>query len=322
VAQREETRPALNVTLAAALIKPIRQSPLFNTLALVLGQPPQPTARPPRPLLMPPGSEPGQGQPRLRILVAEDNAVNQKLIERLLDKLGYQVDVVANGLEALAALASGPYAAVLMDCQMPEMDGYEATRTLRQREATAPLPLHLPIIAMTANAMQGDREKCLAAGMDDYISKPVKSGELKTILARWTASQSLVTQELGNEQASPAPVASPVFDEVAALDFVEGDRVLLEELVEIFSQQWPTILARLETAVVSNDSQAVYFAAHTLKGQVGHFGAKATVEVARGLEMMGRQGELAGAPAALDMLAHELDRLRAALAGLKLGAVV
>src|SRR5262249_47285373 len=163
IAQREETRRALNLTLAAALTKPIRQAHLFNTLALVLGQPPQPASYPARPLLTSPPSSVEPGQPRLRILVAEDNAVNQMLIERLLDQLGYHAEVVATGLEVLHPLAvSGPYAAVLMDCQMPEMDGYEATRTLRQRETTAlttadsqsSAPRHLPIIAMTANAMQ------------------------------------------------------------------------------------------------------------------------------------------------------------------------
>jgi signal transduction histidine kinase/CheY-like chemotaxis protein len=323
VAQREETRQALTATVAAALTKPIRRSHLLNTLALVLGQTPQPTTRSLRPFLTSQGSEAETGQPRLRILVAEDNTINQKLIERLLDKLGYEAEVVASGSEVLQALAatSPPYAAVLMDCQMPEMDGYEATRAIRQREAPAnshpAASRHLPIIAMTANAMQGDREKCLAAGMDDYISKPVKSAELKTILARWVTPPSLVTQEFGNEQALPASAASPVFDEAAALDFVEGDRALLAELVEMFSEQWPKLLARLQTAVVTHDSQAVYFAAHALKGQVGHFGARTTVEAARELEVMGRQGELAEAPAALYALTHELGRLHSALAGLK-----
>ncbi|MBI3799425.1 MAG: response regulator [Deltaproteobacteria bacterium] len=329
VGHREETRQALNVTLAATLTKPIRQSHLFTTLTLVLGQPPQPAARPLRPLLTAQESGAESEQPRLRILVAEDNAVNQMLIERLLDKLGYRADVVANGLAALQALISIPYAAVLMDCQMPEMDGYEATHVIRRREATAaseslssssPSPLHLPIIAMTANAMQGDREKCLAAGMDDYISKPVKAGELKTILARWTAEQVLAPHTPEHAQGRPAPAASPVLDEAAALEFVEGDRVLLVELAELFSAQWPTLLARLQTAVVSNDSQAVYVAAHTLKGQVGQFGAQATFEAARGLELMGWQGDLAEAPAALAALEHELARLRTALSGLKGGA--
>jgi two-component system, sensor histidine kinase and response regulator len=317
VTQREETRQALTTTLAAALTKPLRQSPLFNTLSLVLGQASPPAVRPSRSALLPSPSAAAPGQPRLRILVAEDNAVNQKLIERLLDKLGYEAEIAANGRQALQALATpaAPYAAVLMDCQMPEMDGYEATRLLRQREATT--AGQLPIIAMTANAMQGDREKCLAAGMDDYISKPVKIGELTTILARWLARPRVASPTSGTEQAQSPLADHMVLDEAAALDFVDGDRGLLTELIDMFATQWSTTLASLHTAVVSNDPQAVYQTAHSLKGQVGQFGAKASVEAARGLEMMGRQGELTGAPAALDVLTHELDRLRVALSGLK-----
>jgi two-component system sensor histidine kinase/response regulator len=181
--------------LAASLTKPLRQSQLFNTLASLIGQIPRPVPRPPRPLpTLLRGAE-GNGQNRVRILVAEDNIVNQKLVVRLLDKLGYRTDVAGNGLEVLEALSSIPYAAVLMDCQMPEMDGYEATQVIRRREAAAAsvsvspssILSHLPIIAMTANAMQGDREKCLAAGMDDYVSKPINPVELKATLERWTS---------------------------------------------------------------------------------------------------------------------------------------
>ncbi len=237
VTQREETRQALTTTLAAALTKPLRQSSLFNTLALVLGQALPPAVRPSRSALLPSPSAAAPGQPLLRILVAEDNAVNQKLIERLLDKLGYEAEIAANGRQALQALATpaAPYAAVLMDCQMPEMDGYEATRLLRQRQATT--ASQLPIIAMTANAMQGDREKCLAAGMDDYISKPVKIGELTTILARWLTRPSLASPTSGTEQARSPLADHVVLDEAAALDFVDGDRVLLTELVDIFLAQ-------------------------------------------------------------------------------------
>jgi two-component system, sensor histidine kinase and response regulator len=206
--QREEVKQGQAEILAATLNKPIRQSQLFNTLASVLGQAALLVApRPRRPVSAPPVSEERHGPPRGRILVAEDNAVNQKLIVRLLDKLGYRTDVVGNGLEVLDALAAIPYTAVLMDCQMPEMDGYEATRVIRQREAAtvAETPRHttaprrLPIIAMTANALQGDREKCLAAGMDDYISKPINPLELQATLAHW-ASQS-VTDTSGPEPA-------------------------------------------------------------------------------------------------------------------------
>jgi CheY-like chemotaxis protein len=142
--------------------------------------------------LRPPRTE-GQAHPHWRILIAEDNIINQKLAMKLLEKLGYHADVAANGREALTALSHIPYDAVLMDCQMPEMDGFTATRRIREREesafvlgasSSAILP-HIPIIAMTANAMTGDRDQCLEAGMDDYVAKPIKPLELRAILERW-----------------------------------------------------------------------------------------------------------------------------------------
>jgi CheY-like chemotaxis protein len=123
--------------------------------------------------------------PALRVLLVEDNTVNQKLAARLVEKLGYCVDVVANGREAIEATSHRSYAAILMDCQMPEMDGFAATRLIRQRYAERPEQPHLPIIAMTANAMSGDRERCLEAGMDDYVTKPIKLEVFKTTLERW-----------------------------------------------------------------------------------------------------------------------------------------
>lgn len=132
------------------------------------------------------------GRSRPLILVAEDNIVNQKLAVRLLEKMGYRADVVANGLEALEACSRISYAAILMDCLMPEMDGFEATAAIRLREQA--INVHIPIIAMTANAMQEDKERCLAVGMDDYLSKPIKPDVLRTTLERWaTVSQEYST---------------------------------------------------------------------------------------------------------------------------------
>ena len=126
----------------------------------------------------------GDGRPR-RVLLAEDNPVNQMVARRMLERLGLQVDIASNGVAALAVLETVPYDAVFMDCQMPEMDGYQTTRAIRQGE---PAGQHLPIIAMTANAMSGDRERCLAAGMDDYVSKPLRLEELQAAVARWLPS--------------------------------------------------------------------------------------------------------------------------------------
>jgi CheY-like chemotaxis protein len=176
------------VGVAACLLKPVRQSELYNTLVNALADGPLPagrrrfsTAQPP-----PPAPPPTPQTKRARILVAEDNAVNQQVALCQLKKLGYTADAVANGLEALEALASIPYGAILMDCHMPEMDGYEATRQIRLREQSGGRNGHPPvrIIAMTANAMEGDRDRCLAAGMDDYVAKPVRLEDLQAALKR------------------------------------------------------------------------------------------------------------------------------------------
>ena len=175
--QRPQGELAQHTNIAVYLTKPVRQAQLYDCLTTVLGTS---AARPPVPLT--PAPWPTKPQLQARVLVAEDNVVNQKVAVRMLEKLGCRVDVVANGLEAIVAVASVAYDCLCMDCQMPEMDGYEATTIIRQRAAHgAP---HLPIIAMTANAMQSDRERCLAAGMDDYVSKPAQPNDLLTLLQK------------------------------------------------------------------------------------------------------------------------------------------
>ncbi|HVZ65651.1 MAG TPA: PAS domain S-box protein [Lacunisphaera sp.] len=173
----------------AYLIKPVKQSRLFDCLVDVVGQAMAESvfAKPASPAAAPAVAA---GAAKARILLAEDNAVNQKVALAQLRKLGYAADAVANGLEVVQALDEVPYDVIIMDCQMPEMDGYEATQCIRRREeenARSGRRAHVHIIAMTANAMQGDREKCLAAGMDDYVSKPVREAELRAALGRWIA---------------------------------------------------------------------------------------------------------------------------------------
>jgi len=180
VSYRGGAGEARDAGFSAFLLKPIRQSQLYDCLAAVMGMASEPS---PTRLVTRHTLREAQAELRARVLVAEDNAVNQKLAVRMLEKLGCRVDVVANGLEAVEASARIVYHCIFMDCQMPEMDGYEATGVIRQREEHT--GAHVPIIAMTANAMQGDRERCLAAGMDDYVSKPVQPRELGPMLQKW-----------------------------------------------------------------------------------------------------------------------------------------
>jgi len=189
VGEREEQERARQAGIDAYLTKPVRQARLLTCLTSLMGQTPVSDTLTASQENFPQLETTDMGGIRPLILVAEDNAVNQKLAIRLLEKLGYRADVVANGLEALEALSRISYQAVLMDCQMPEMDGYEATREIRRREVAASPTSRMPVIAMTANAMQGDREQCLEAGMDDYLTKPIKPEELRAMLKRWIRQQ-------------------------------------------------------------------------------------------------------------------------------------
>jgi CheY-like chemotaxis protein len=198
--ERGHAAAARETCVAAYLTKPVRQSQLFDCLANVLSAAAvtQPDVR----LLTKHTLKEARMNPNKLILLAEDNIVNQKVAIRQLQKLGYRADAVANGREAIEALSRIPYDLVLMDCQMPEMDGYEATAEIRRLEAGK---RHIPIVAMTAHALEGEREKCLAAGMDDYFSKPVKAHELAKMLERWDASLSQPPQpELRAPHPHPA----------------------------------------------------------------------------------------------------------------------
>lgn len=192
VGRRGDAKAAQSVGIAAYLTKPIRQSLLYECLGLVLGSVPHAVAPTPQTgttIITRYSLSEVQTRSRPLVLLVEDNPVNQKVAANMIEKLGYRVNVAANGREAVDSLASIPYALVFMDCQMPEMDGFEATRVIRkQEESLRPeggKPSHLPIIAMTANAMQEDRDRCLAVGMDDFLSKPVTSKSLAAVLDRW-----------------------------------------------------------------------------------------------------------------------------------------
>jgi len=233
------------------------------------------------------------------ILIAEDNVVNQKVAMRQLQQLGYRADAVANGREALEALGRIPYDLVLMDCQMPEMDGYEATAEIRRREGGSK---HTAIVAMTAHALQGEREKCIAAGMDDYISKPVRPEDLTKVLDRIFADQLGVVASSAAKPVQPAPV------DLERLHEAMGDEVF--EIVDIYLMQMSENLKRLKTAVEAGDAQEVNLVAHNCGGTSANCGMRAVVEPLRALETMARAGSLIGADILCAQVVKEFERTK------------
>jgi CheY-like chemotaxis protein len=260
-----------------------------------------------------------------RVLLVEDNAVNQRAARVMLEKRGYAVDVAADGNEAVEATRATAYAAVLMDCQMPRRDGYAATEEIRRRDAQR---TRVPIIAMTANADPGARERCLAAGMDDYVSKPVSGDSLDAVLRRWipgaaapVAPGSPVTTGSRVGAPSPAPPlapSTPVID-LAMLRSLRasqspGEPDIVAEVVALFLKEAPARLASLREAALGGDLAAASRAAHTLKGSAGHLGARTFSTLCARFEEKVRAGRPFDVAFAVDAIAEELDRVSAALA--------
>jgi PAS domain S-box-containing protein len=241
----------------------------------------------------------------LRVLVAEDNPVNQELVVQLLTRRGHTVIVAENGRQAIASLERHSFDLVLMDVQMPEMGGLEATQTIREKEKST--GGHIPIFAMTAHAMQGDRERCLAAGMDGYLAKPIEpKAFVDTVEAGATPARTAL--ENGN-----GAKAGPAFDETVLLGRFSGNRRLLRTLVETFRNDCPRMMARIRSALGSRDAKALADAAHGLKGSVGNFGPSAALDTARKIESIARQGTLEGAWEIYATLEDDIARLLPAL---------
>jgi two-component system, sensor histidine kinase and response regulator len=299
--QPEDVANCRKLDISGYLTKPIKQSELFDVIISAIGQPvgERPRAPQRRKRLQP-------GQRRLQVLVAEDNQVNQLVARRIFEKLGHQVTVVNNGREALAAVQAGQFDLIAMDVQMPEMDGLAATGALRELEKTS--GTHVPILAMTAHAMKGDRERCLAAGMDGYTSKPIRIRDLEQAIA-----QLIAPLDSAKVPLSEADQAHEVIDRTALLAGMDGNRQLLRELVRLFLADCPQGLADIKEAIRRGDAGALGRAAHTLKGSVGNFEAKNAFMAAQRLETMGRDGDLDNAGKALVTLESELRLLTAEL---------
>jgi CheY-like chemotaxis protein/HPt (histidine-containing phosphotransfer) domain-containing protein len=301
------------------MMKPVRASRLRATLLRLTSHA---TAAPAPPAPVPPSAPPGatpDGDPVAgRILVVEDTPISQRLALGILAKLGYRATGVGNGQQALDALARDAYAAVLMDCQMPEMDGFAATAEVRRLEGSG---RHTPIIAITASAMPGERERCLAAGMDDYIAKPFRADELAAALHRWVPG--------ARREGRPAPAASespgrqstgPVVLDAAAFASVGGRGTdgdgLLHEVARLFAEDTPQRLAAMRDAVATSDAERLARAAHALKGEAALIGAREMQALARELEELGREDSLGGAELVLTRLSAAYERAREAVAAM------
>lgn len=252
---------------------------------------------------------------RRLLLLAEDNVVNAKVANAMLDRAGYRVVTVVNGVEAVEATALKQYAAVLMDCQMPQMDGYEATARIRAREGDG--ALRTPIIAMTAGAEPEDQRRCLRVGMDDYLVKPVLKDLLFSVLARWTGSDGGKDPGAGTVALGP-PASEEVLDrdtmaDLRALGGEPGSEGLLNQLFELFLDEMTASVADLHAALRREDSHAVAFIAHTVKGSAGEFGARRLVLACSDLVSMGVAGRLDGAGEVLRAVEEEYDLARHAL---------
>jgi len=245
----------------------------------------------------------------LKILLAEDNRISQELVSAILEKRGHSVLRVSDGKEAVNAFALDSFDLVVMDGQMPGMDGFAATAAIREMEEVT--GGHVPILAMTAHAMTGDREFCLDAGMDFYISKPIQPEELFNVL------DNLATPgPLPQEEAVPETLYipdEPAFDEALALSHVEGDTELFRRVIELFLEDAPAMLSEVREAVASRDPAALARSAHALKGAVGHLEARQAVETANRLELIGLSGSVDEAESPLAELEQGINRLRDAL---------
>ncbi|MDY6954607.1 MAG: response regulator, partial [Thermodesulfobacteriota bacterium] len=268
---------------------------------------------------------------KIRILLAEDNVTNQQVALHVLGKFGFRADAVANGKEVVGALATVPYDLVLMDVQMPEMDGLSATREIRNREDklkaqgsklkgekgfqhSARLE-HIPIVAMTAHAMKGDRERCLEAGMDDYTAKPIDPQELLSKIEKWTSREKkilAVDEKVQIECAAgmAKKETSPV-DLGKALERAMGDKDFLEQMLQEFLSRMPGQVAELKAALEEGDGEALQQKAHTLKGSAANLSADTIVAAALHLERLGREGNLQAGEGALRELNEHVARLQA-----------
>jgi two-component system, sensor histidine kinase and response regulator len=309
-AHREDAERCRALGISSYLFKPIRKAELLNAILAVLGQHriiPERTT--PTEVMQARSAEPRKN---LNILLVEDNRVNQIVATRALEKMGHAITPANNGVEALALLAARSFDLVLMDIQMPEMDGLTATKTLRAQEITT--GGHLPIIAMTAHAMKGDRELCLEAGMDGYVSKPISREALELEIAKTVGLSSVNRASTHADNCTEVQSVNPInLDFKQMLEQLGGDENLLHEVIDIFVDQAPHHIEALRAAIAKKDAGSVERIAHTLKGELGYLGIPEVSQKARELEERGRAQNLDGAAGVFESLEPEISAIVAAM---------
>jgi CheY-like chemotaxis protein len=311
---RSDAPGGTRIVFAHTVAKPVKPAQLCEMLVRALLNPKiaAPQEAPSKP------DQPLAERLPLQILLCDDNAINQKVAARILQQLGYQPGLAANGREALDALDRKPYNLIFMDVMMPEMDGLEATRAIRERQTKGGANYHssIVIVAMTAQAMQGDREKCLAAGMDDYLAKPIRPKDIRAIIERW-GSQSAPAEQpvMTTPEVTPSvPAEEPPVEMDRLNDLTDGSAESLRELVELFFKQTAQQLAQLEAAARANKADDVRRVAHSCAGASATLGMTRLVPMFRDLEKQGASGTLTNAAQVCENAVREFKVIQQYLA--------
>jgi len=311
VGKRGDAARLHKIGFAAYLTKPIKQSQLYDCLATIINKK-LTTTKHQSETIVTKHSIDDNSKHKIRILLAEDNLINQKVALKILEKLGYRADAVANGKEVIEALKNKHYDVVLMDVQMPEMDGFKAAKVIR--DVKSDVPNHdIPIIAMTAHAMKGDRERCLEVGMNDYVAKPIQPQELLQVLQRWIHSKSPDEASTNLETNSSA---KKLFDRSRLLERLGGDEELLTEVIDLFLKDVPVQVEKLEQALQNKDAELVESIGHSIKGAFANIEALKLKETAFLIEKSGKDKDLERASLHLKELKQEFEKLKTILSKL------
>jgi CheY-like chemotaxis protein len=317
IGERGQARAAQEAGFAAFLTKPLRQSALYDCLVAVVDRPAGKPTTPSLPALITRHTlaEARQAR-RVRLLVADDHEINQAVTVGMLERLGYRADVVANGREAVEAIGRTRYGAVFMDCQMPVMDGYEAASVIRRQE---PAGCRLPIIALTADDTETGRERCIAAGMDDFVPKPVNRDRLSDVLHRWLPDSAAdqVPPENGTDAdpRNPPGAQTETLLKLGTLTSVVGDdRAKLRQYLELFASSTTTLVSQIIAASAERDRETVRRLAHNLKGTSGNVGAGEMAALAAALESAAGHDDWIAAAEHCRQLESCFSRTKAAVA--------